>query len=76
MAEKGGTGGVNQGEMRREAREKLEVGPVIVSALILDQFTGYTRTPEPSVSSETPPHCRGSDCAPPTRRTTKRRVFI
>lgn len=68
---------MNQGERWREAREKLQVGPVIVSALILDQFTGYTRMPEPSVSSsETPPSCYTGDCASPTRRTTKRGVFI
>lgn len=30
-------------ETETERRERLEVGSVIVSALILDQFTGYTR---------------------------------
>lgn len=35
-AERGGEGREREGEW-------LEVGPVIVSALILDQFTGYTR---------------------------------
>lgn len=31
------------GRGRERVREWLEVGPVIVLALILDQFTGYTR---------------------------------
>lgn len=72
---------MDRGERWRDVREKLEVGPVIVSALILDQFTGCTRTPEPSVSSsETPPSCchtgGGAATAAPTRTAMERGVFI
>lgn len=60
---KGGDGKVREvaeGKYEREreearGREWLEVGPVIVSALILDQFTGYTRV------------CASTN--PPTRRS-------
>lgn len=41
-----GSGGEREEDGREtetERRERLEVGSVIVSALILDQFTGYTR---------------------------------
>lgn len=82
FAESQATGGrVDRGERWRDVREKLEVGPVIVSALILDQFTGCTRTPEPSVSSsETPPSCchtgGGAATGAPTRTAMERGVFI
>lgn len=36
--------------VRGEPTRVVGSGPVIVSALILDQFTGYTRMPQPSMS--------------------------
>jgi len=42
-----------EGEGERE-KEWLEVGPVIVSALILDQFTGYTRVCARTLRRDTP----------------------